>query len=431
MTKRLFQTTLAESVSIDGIGLHTGKPVSLEFCPAEADSGIFFIRTDLPDLPKIDANINNVTSTNRGTTIEQNGVTVCTVEHVLASLYGLGIDNCKININGQEPPATDGSSAEYASTIKNAGKSILKTERKEDLFCNKSFSLVEDDKQMHYLPSDKFEITFRLEYSNNILPAQVCNIVVNENSFFERISIARTFGFEHEFDMLAKNNLALGGSLKNAVLIDNSGKIKNPEGLRDPQELVMHKILDLIGDFALTKKHIKGHIIANKTGHSLNIKFAKLLLEKSQQYATRKETNEMNIEEIKEVLPHRYPFLLVDRIISIDPGKSIVGMKNVTANEDFFNGHFPGQPVMPGVLIVEAMAQVAGVLFLSQPDNKGKTPFFCGIDKIRFRRPVVPGDRLDMTAKVLKLRGNTGKVEAETRVDGKLVTAGELMFQMI
>lgn len=424
------QFTIAESVKLEGVGLHTGKPVALLFKPAEENSGIIFRRIDLDGRPEIKACLDNVVATNRGTVIRQNEAQVHTVEHVLAAISGSGIDNVEIEISSEEPPAGDGSARVYLDLIESVGKKA-QNQAREYLRFDSTFWLKDDDKYMAYLPSDRFEISFTLDYNNGLLERQAAHIEINEENFRARIGPARTFGFEYEFEMLAANNLARGGSLENAIVIGNDGKIKNPGGLRDHQEFVLHKILDFIGDFSLLGRRVKGHFIAEKTGHGFNVRFARLLKEKICLSQQRKDSNMMYIEEIKEILPHRYPFLLVDRILSIVPGESIVGIKNVTANEEFFNGHFPAKPVMPGVLIVEAMAQVAGVLFLSQPENKGKVPFFCGIDKVRFRRPVVPGDRLEFTAKVLKVRGNTGKVEAEARVDGELVAGGELMFQLV
>ncbi|NCB39780.1 MAG: bifunctional UDP-3-O-[3-hydroxymyristoyl] N-acetylglucosamine deacetylase/3-hydroxyacyl-ACP dehydratase [Erysipelotrichia bacterium] len=424
------QFTLAQAVSIEGIGLHTGKPVVMQFLPAPENTGIVFVRTDVEGQPRISSRLENVVSTNRGTIISENSVSVNTVEHVLAALRGSGVDNLIINISNEEPPAGDGSAQTFVQLIEKAGRTAQNADKS---FCavTEIFSLVENEKSMVYLPSDKFEVTYVLAYKNNIIPQQHLHIEITEENFHSRICKARTFGFEHEFEMLKANNLGRGGSLDNAVVIANDGKILNPGGLREQHELILHKILDLIGDFSLIGRDVKGHIIAERTGHGFNVKFARMLSEKFDQMQQRKGAEMMYIEEIKSILPHRYPFLLVDRILSIVPGESIVGMKNVTANEEFFNGHFPGKPVMPGVLMVEAMAQVAGVLFLSQPEHKGKTPFFCGIDKVRFRRPVVPGDRLEFHAKVLKVRGSTGKVEVEARVDGDLVTGGELMFQLV
>lgn len=425
------QQTIVKAAEFNGIGLHTGKQVTMKFLPAPEDTGIVFIRSDLPGQPKIKAILENVVSTNRGTVLQENDATVNTVEHVLSALRALGIDNLYVDLNDLEPPVMDGSANEYVKAALEAG--IQPQEATRHVISLKEKIYLEDkDKKMMYLPSDKFEVTFTLSYADNIIPPQTIHIEINEQEYLNRIGISRTFGFEHEFEMLKTHNLALGGSLDNAVVINNDGTVRNEGGLRDDNELILHKILDLVGDFSLLSSHIKGHIIAEKTGHEFNTRFAKLLKDKYLQVQNRKDSEKMMyIEEIKEVLPHRYPFLLVDRIVSIVPGESICGYKNITANEEFFNGHYPHKPIMPGVLLVEAMAQVAGVLFLTQDENKGKTPFFCGIDRVRFRKPVVPGDRVDFTIKITKVRGATGKVEAEARVDGDLVAGGELMFQLV
>ncbi|GAB4274077.1 MAG: bifunctional UDP-3-O-[3-hydroxymyristoyl] N-acetylglucosamine deacetylase/3-hydroxyacyl-ACP dehydratase [Candidatus Rifleibacteriota bacterium] len=430
MSEEYKQHTIKQTVCIEGIGLHTGKPVKLEFHPAPEDSGITFKRTDIPGQPLVRACLENVVSTNRGTVLKQGEAHVNTVEHVLAAICGAGVDNVLVHLSSEEPPACDGSSKVFFDCLKAAGR-LEQRKSKEFFRLNKLFWVKKGDKFMAYLPSEKFEITFTLDYNNGLLPRKTIHVVIDQETFASRINYARTFGFEYEFEMLAANNLARGGSLDNAIVVGNDGKIKNSGDLRDPDEFVLHKILDFIGDFSLLGRRIKGHFVAEKTGHGFNVGFASALLHEHRKESGRKESDMMYIEDIKAVLPHRYPFLLVDRILSVVPGESIIGVKNVTANEEFFNGHFPDKPVMPGVLIVEAMAQVAGVLFLSQPDNKGKIPFFCGIDKVRFRRPVVPGDRLEFNVKVLKVRGNTGKVEAEARVDGELVAGGELMFQLV
>ena len=283
---------------------------------------------------------------------------------------------------------------------------------------------------MIYIPSDKFEVVFTLSYDDNIVPAKTIEVEINEETYRNLIAPSRTFGFEHEFEFLKANNLALGGSLENAIVINNDGSIRNPEGLRDANELIKHKILDMIGDFALLGGDIKGLIIAKRTGHEFNAKFARLFYEKFNDALRSKEQKMMYIEDIKKCLPHRYPMLLVDRVTSIVPNESITGYKNVSANEAFFNGHFPEKQIMPGVLLIEAMGQLSGILFLSQPEYKGKIPMFLGIDRVRFRKQVVPGDRLDITSKVLKVRGLTGKMEAQITVDGELAASAEFLFQL-
>ncbi|HOY68819.1 MAG TPA: UDP-3-O-acyl-N-acetylglucosamine deacetylase [Candidatus Ozemobacteraceae bacterium] len=430
MTQQPTQNTIGKPVSLSGIGLHTGAPAHLTLLPAPPGTGVIFRRVDLPGSPEIPARAGNVREVLRGTTIGCGDATVHTVEHLMASLYGMGIDNLVVEIDGPEPPAMDGSAFRFADAIRQAGV-VDQGVPAEVCDIRELCELSEGDKSIVYLPSDRFEITFHLSYKDDIIPPQRVHLVVDGKNFFERIGRARTFGFEEEFDMLREKRLALGGSLDNAVVVRRDGSVMNPDGLRDPEEFALHKILDLIGDLALTGRRMRGHIIASRTGHAWNVRLARRLCEMYHQQNERNPGSMMKIEEIKQILPHRYPFLLVDRMVSIEPGVSAIGYKNVTANEEFFNGHFPQRPVMPGVLIVEAMAQVAGVLFLSQPEHKGKIPFFCGIDGVRFRKPVVPGDKLEMHVKVLKVRGSTGKVQVEAKVDGETVTDGELMFTIV
>jgi len=425
------QHTLAKSVSVEGVGLHTGKPVKMEFVPAPENTGIVFVRTDIDGEPSIRASFQNVTSTVRGTVLTENNNTVSTVEHVLSALRGCGVDNLFVRLSSEEPPICDGSAKKFVEMIDEAGKVPQEANRvvyklKDTLQINS------DGKSMFYTPSETFEVTFTLSYDNNIVPAKTFHIEINEETYKTLIAGSRTFGFEHEFEFLKSNNLARGGSLENAIVINNDGSIRNPEGLRDENELIKHKILDLIGDFALLGGDIKGNIVAERTGHGFNAKFAHLFYEKFNESLKSKESDiMMYIEDIKKCLPHRYPMLLVDRVTSLVPNEYIAGYKNITANEEFFNGHFPQKSIMPGVLLIEVMGQLSGILFLSQPEYKGKTPIFLGIDKVRFRRQVIPGDRLDISAKVLKLRGLTGKMEAKITIDGELATSGELLFQLV
>ncbi len=423
------QHTIAKTVSVEGIGLHTGKAVKMKFEPAPENTGIVFVRTDLPEEPMVKASFKNVTSTVRGTVLTENGVSVNTVEHVLSALRGCGVDNLIVKLSNIEPPICDGSAKKFVEMIDEAGKVPQNAER-PTFYLKEKVSLHAEEKSMLYFPSDKFEVIFTLSYDNNIVPPKTVGIEINEDTYKNLIAPSRTFGFEHEFEYLKTNNLAQGGSLENAILINNDGTIRNPEGLRDEKELVKHKILDLIGDLALLGGDIKGTIIAKRTGHAFNAKFARLFYEKFNDALRSKENKMMYIDEIKNCLPHRYPMLLVDRVTSIIPGESITGYKNLTANEEFFNGHFPEKSIMPGVLLIEAMGQLSGILFLSQPEYKNKIPMFLGIDKVRFRKQVIPGDRIDISARVLKTRGLTGKMETQIHVDGELVTSAELLFQL-
>ncbi len=424
------QRTLARSVQCEGVGLHTGNATKLAAHPAPPGHGVMFRRTDVAGNPEIPARMEFVSEVSRGTTLQKDGVKVHTVEHVVAALFGLQIDNVLIELHGDEPPATDGSALPFVKLFQEAG---IQEQEAEAAFCSHKtiFSVVDGQKHISYIPADDFQVSFTLAYPEPVPISQHLHVRVTPETFAQEIAFSRTFGFEYEFEMLKERRLALGGSLENAVVIRKDGGIMNPEGLRSDTEFVRHKILDLIGDLALIGRRVKGHVVACRTGHAYNVRFARKLCELHHREQERKSGPMMNVEAIKEILPHRYPFLLVDRIVSIEAGKSAVGYKNVTGNEEFFNGHFPQRPVMPGVLICEAMAQVAGVLFLSQPEHKGKLPFFVGIDKIRFRKPVTPGDRLEMYVQTLKVRGNTGRVAVEAKVDGELVCDGELMFTIL
>lgn len=424
------QRTLARSVQFDGIGLHTGNPSKLHALPAPAGHGIIFRRTDVPGNPEIPARMEFVSEVSRGTTLQKDGIKVHTVEHVVAALFGLNIDNALIELHGDEPPAADGSALPFVKLFQEAG---FAEQDAEASYCSlkTTFSVVDGDKTITYIPADDFQVSFTLAYPEPVPLSQHLHVRVTPEDFAREVAFSRTFGFEYEFEMLRSRKLALGGSLENAVVIRKDGGVMNPDGLRSETEFVRHKILDLIGDLALMGRRVRGHVVANKTGHAYNVRFARKFCELHHRELERKSAPMMNVEAIKEILPHRYPFLLVDRILSIEAGKSAVGFKNVTGNEEFFNGHFPQRPVMPGVLICEAMAQVAGVLFLSQPEHKGKLPFFVGIDKIRFRKPVVPGDRLEMYVQTLRVRGNTGRVAVEAKVDGERVCDGELMFTIL
>ncbi len=430
MNPEIIETTIGGPVSLEGIGLHTGNFGRVTFLPAPGGTGIIFRRIDLPGKPEIPARIENVCEVLRGTTLSAGGARVHTVEHLMSAVFGLGIDNLLVEIQGEEPPAMDGSSLPFGKALAEAGLVELGVPA-QVCSLDESFWIEEGEKSIVYHPSDKLEVTFSLEYPNSIIPAQSVSLEVSPQNYLESLAFARTFGFVHEFEMLRSKKLALGGTLENAVVVKDDGKLLNPGGIRHEKEFALHKVLDLIGDLGLVGKRIRGHIVARKTGHAYNVRFAKKFCELVHTKKERKASPMMNIEGIMEILPHRFPFLLIDRILSIEPGKSAVGIKNVTLNEPFFQGHYPQRPVMPGVLLVEAMAQVAGVVFLSQPEHKGKLPFFVGIDNIRFRKPVVPGDRLEISVHALKVRGNTGKVAVEARVDGTLVTNGELMFTIV
>lgn len=421
------QQTLASVVSYEGIGLHSGKPVQITLKPAAEDHGIRFLRTDIQGAQPIIAIADNVTDTNRATTIsnEQKHYVV-TVEHLLAALSMLDVDNCLIEISSPEPPVTDGSSKVFAELISQAG--VVKQDKTLDVLEIKRILSVHDgDKSIYIIPYNGFKISFTSINPHPLLGTQRFEIALNQDSFLTDIAPARTVGFTHELEMLKSMGLGLGGTLDNVVVYDQETVLSE---LRFDNELVRHKILDIIGDLSLVGK-IKGHIIATKSSHALNIKLAQKINSFKQEQGGDKEMITLTVEQIQEIIPHRYPFLLVDRIIELEPMKRAVGIKNVTFNELHFLGHFPERPVMPGVLIVEAMAQVGGITMLYPPENRKKLPFFTGLDNIKFRKPVVPGDQLVMTAEVTRVRGNMGRIKCEGRVNGELVAEAECGFAII
>ena len=420
-----FQKTIKKAVSYRGIGLHTGKEVTMTLEPAPVNWGVVFVREDLPGSPQIKLSASKVISNLRGTSIGEGEVKVRTVEHILAALSGLNVDNITIKIDGEEIPAADGSALPFVRLIQKAG--IVEQEASRDVLkVEEPFWLEEGERRLVVLPNDKLKITYTVDFPQSPLKSQFAEFTVDEETFIREIAPSRTFGFMEEVEELKRRGLIQGGSLDNAVVIDKDGVV-NEEGLRFPNEPVRHKILDLIGDLYLLGKPVRAHILAIKSGHLFNVKLTQKLEELRQKL---EEEVSLDINAIQRILPHRYPFLLVDKILRMGE-REIVGVKNVTINEPFFGGHFPGHPVMPAALIIEAMAQVAGVYLLNKSENQGKLAYFAGIDKARFRRPVLPGDQLVTKVKVLNLRRNTGKVEAVSMVEGKKVAEAVFIFSLI
>ena len=421
------QKTLANEVRISGIGVHTGNDIEAILKPADAGSGITFVRKDLDPCVRIKADIDNVDDVIRGTALKSEGFEVYTVEHVLAACAGLGIYNVDIEINSNEFPVADGSSKHFVELIREAG--IKELDEEQEVFdVTETISVVNDDTVIIIKPHHEFKISFTIDYDHPVIGSQYLSTPINEKTFTEEIMFARTFGFYRDYEKLKSQSKAAGSSLENTIGLDEE-KVLNEDGLRATNEFVRHKILDMIGDLSLVGMPIRGHVVAVKVGHALNVEAARLLRKAYKNF--KMSQNTFDINAIKEILPHRYPFLLVDKIVGIENGKKAIGVKNVTVNEEFFNGHFPSRPVMPGVLIIEALAQVAGVFMLSKTEHKGKLPFFGGIDKFRFRRPVQPGDVLYLEIEIIKLMGKIGKVKGTAKVEGKLVASGELMFSLV
>ncbi|NUN92269.1 MAG: bifunctional UDP-3-O-[3-hydroxymyristoyl] N-acetylglucosamine deacetylase/3-hydroxyacyl-ACP dehydratase [Verrucomicrobiae bacterium] len=430
------QKSVKRPASVEGVGLHTGAPARLTFQPAPANSGIQFARTDLPGSPPIPALVNLVKDTRRGTTLELDGVSVQTVEHVLAALAGRGIDNCLVEISGPEPPILDGSARAFSAALKEAGVENLNA--KPNTFSPEApVWYAKDGATIVLLPSDRLRISCSIHFPGQKLESQHYTLDITDESFETELASARTFCFYEEVKPLLDDGLIKGGSLECAVVIKDD-EILSKEALRFRDEFVRHKMLDILGDVTLLGRPLAGHIVAVRPGHAANVALTQKLFNivkkkrSARGYLAEGPTYEqMDIQELLATLPHRYPFLLVDRILKI--GESdIVGLKNVTINEPFFQGHFPGHPIMPGVLQVEAMAQVAGILMLRKGDSVGKLAYFMSADKVKFRKPVTPGDTLFIEVALLKARaGRIGRAQARCLVDNEVVSEAELMFSIV
>lgn len=451
-----FQRTINEEGNLEGIGLHTGKKSKLKFVPAVINHGIKFQRIDLDGMPIIDADVNNVIAVERGTTIKQNDATISTVEHLLAAIVGLQIDNILIQIDGEEIPILDGSSKYFIECLEKCGLKTQDAARKYIEISEKiTYNDEENNVEISIYPHNDYRITSMVDYNSEILGSQ--HYTLNQISNFKKdVSDARTFCFLHEIEDLFKKNLIKGGDLDNAIVIvdkvidekklkeisqllgkknikvDKQGILNNIK-LKYNNEPARHKLLDIVGDLALVGRPIKGHIIAARPGHKSNIEFAKILknfIKKRNINAPKYDPNQkpvFDINGVKNIMKHRYPFLLVDKITYLDETE-VVGVKNVTVNEDFFNGHFPGNPVMPGVLQIEALAQVGGILVMNSIEEPEKhIPYLAGIENFRFRKMVSPGDTLVMRLRfIAPIKRGIAKMKAEAFVGNNLVSEGNM-----
>ena len=447
------QRTIKKSVSCSGIGLHTGVDSTITFKPSPENTGIRFVRTDVEGCPEIKAVIDNVVDISRGTTLAQNGTRIHTVEHVLATLVGLEIDNVLIELTNKEPPVMDGSSKDFVEVLQKAGIIEQKHDR-EYLEIDKAISYNDPVKKtdISVLPSDRYRLTCIIDYKYPWIGTQYLTIH-SIADFPKEIAPARTFSFLSEVEDLREAGLVQGGRLDNAIVIldkeiDNTeidrlrtlfnieediqigtNGILHGVKLRFENEPVRHKALDVIGDLALLGMPIKGHVIAARPGHAANVEMVKTIKKAYEKTILQKKYNAQisadylfDINAIKKILPHRYPFLLIDRILEMKPGKSLTAIKNVSVSEPFFQGHFPNQPVMPGVLIIEAMAQAGSFLLLHTTDEpEKKLMYFSGIDKSRFRRQVYPGDQIFFKVDLLKLKMGTCKLQGTAYVDDRVV----------
>ncbi len=433
------QQTIARQISFSGRGLHSGNESTVTFRPAPVDSGVVFYRTDLPARPAIPADIEHVVDISRGTTIGLNGIKVLTVEHVLAAIVGLGIDNIAVELDANELPVGDGSAKPFVDTLLRAGIVEQDAERIPAVIAE-PVTYRNKDVTVTMLPADELRLSFTIDYPNRAIGTQYLSVVVNDGTFATEIAPARTFCPLHEVEELQAQGLIKGGSLDNAIVIGNE-RILN-ESLRFEDEFVRHKILDLLGDLFLLGRTLQAHVIAIKSGHAAHIEFARRVREQLNRADQRRPRTgprvselprtgrQLDLADIQKILPHRYPFLLVDRIEALVEGKYAVGIKNVTANEQFFQGHWPGIPVMPGVLIIETMAQVGGLLLLESRDHDTVPAYFAGVDRARFRKPVRPGDQMVVETRVVRLRSRLSKMRGQVYVDGTLVAEADLMFYL-
>ncbi|HEV8618562.1 MAG TPA: bifunctional UDP-3-O-[3-hydroxymyristoyl] N-acetylglucosamine deacetylase/3-hydroxyacyl-ACP dehydratase [Candidatus Udaeobacter sp.] len=432
-----FQYTVGKTASFSGTSLHTGEKVSLKLHPAPVDHGIKFKRKDLQDEPTIDARIDNLKTVERATTIGEGPVRVHTVEHVLAALSGMGVDNAIVEMDANEPPIGDGSAQPYVDLIKRAGVTAQEELRK--FFDVREPVHVESKTGalLILLPDEKFRISCTQAGPDNRF-AQYLSMEITPAVFEREIAPARTFVFYEDVEPLMEKNLIKGGSLENAIVVRGEA-VLSKEPLRFADEFVRHKILDIIGDLALMGRRIRGHVVAVKPGHAVNADLAHTLAREQTRRSALSVTRAVprgeggfDTDEVMQILPHRFPFLMVDRIISFESETKCIGIKTVTINEPFFQGHFPGHPVMPGVMQVEAMAQVASVLLFKLAKTTSRIGYFMSADGVKFRKPVFPGDTIFIHAELTKSRGERlAKAKCHCVVNDAVVSEGELMFTFL
>ena len=420
------QRTLAGEHTLEGVGVHSGENASLTMGPAET-GGVRFRRVDLDGSPEIPADLDHVVGCEMGTSLGVGEVRVQTVEHVMAALYAAGVDHAVIKLRGPEAPILDGSFQRYLAAVSETGTVELQAPA-EVISVRGRLTVTRPTGSTYVVtPADALRVSATIDFEHQAIGRQHNSFAMSEEAFRREIAPARTFGFRHDAEALRARGLAMGTSLENTVVLDDEG-IMN-DSLRFEDEFVRHKIGDLIGDLALIGRRVRGHIVSECPSHEGNIKLARTLLKHAQ---AASHDLPIEVERIMEHLPHRYPFLLVDRILEFEPEKRIVGLKNVTISEPHFQGHFPGHPVMPGVLIIEAMAQAGGLLLMdSVPDAENKVVYFMSLDNVKWRKPVIPGDQLVFEVEMVQFRRNVCKLRGVAKVDRKVVAEADMMAGIV
>jgi UDP-3-O-[3-hydroxymyristoyl] N-acetylglucosamine deacetylase / 3-hydroxyacyl-[acyl-carrier-protein] dehydratase len=436
---RRLQRTLANETEVRGVGFIHGSDVAMRFRPSAPDTGIVFVRTDLPDRPSVRAHISNVVPRQRRTAIQQGTASIEMVEHVMAALAGLRVDNCLVEINAPETPGCDGSSQAFVEALADAGTVELDRPR-ETLVIDSPVTVREGQAVLTAHPGDgaSLVLAYHLDYGRqNPIGAQSLFLDVSPETFVAELAPSRTFLMQAEAKALQQAGIGVRATESDLLIFGPDGVIGNT--LRYPDECVRHKMLDMVGDLALLNKDIVGHVVAHRSGHSLNAALLRALIEatacKSSQDPTASTHGlagpALDINGIMKVLPHRYPFLLVDRVLEIVPGKWLRAVKNVTVNEPFFHGHWPGRPIMPGVLILEALAQAAGIVIADFVDQERKVTMIAAIDEVKIRRPVVPGDQLVLQVSCLRLKSTSALVQCVAMVDDQVAAQAKFKFVMV